>query len=190
VGRFGIAVVATTLWLSATPEADACPAGSPCLKYKRMEQTVQLQPEYFAREGGGTVPTFDRKKLTRYLAGSKWKPVFDNELSPKAPRAANPYYRVTYTKDASKLRFVDPTGKIPAPGKAERIVLVRQIERDNQGDYYVDVDGVAYQLQYCVSGKGTVACLTNTGTAFSTMFHIGEGDDTELERPTLKAIPF
>jgi hypothetical protein len=185
--------VAATLWLSATPPAaDACPAGSPCLKYRRMNQTVQLQPEYFAREGGGSVPAFDRKKLTRYLATSKWKPVFDNELSPKAaPRpGTNPYYQVTYVKDSSKLHFVDPSGKIPNAGKDERVVLVRQMERDKEGDYFIDVDGIAYQLQYCVTAKGTVACLTSTGSAFNGMFPVGATNDSELERPTLKAMPF
>lgn len=192
MGRFALGLAVATLWLSATPPpAAACPVGSPCLKYRRTDQTISLPPDHFAREGGGTVPKFDRKKLAKYLAASKWKPVFDDGLGLAVKRAPpNPYARVTYVKDTSKLRFVDPTAKIPAPGKDEHIVLIRQIERDNEGNYFVNVDGVAYQLWYCVSGKGTVACLTNTGTAFNTMFHIGEGDDSDLERPALKPMPF
>jgi hypothetical protein len=180
-------VVVATLWLSATPTptADACPVGSPCLKYKVREQTVNLQPDHFTREGGGTIPKFDRKKLARYLATSKWKPVFaDDANGPAAKPPPNRYYKVNYTKDTSKLRFVDPAGKIPTAGKQERVILIRQIERDSEGNFFVDVDGIAYQLWYCVEGKRTVACMTTTATAFSSMFPV------DSEAPGLKPIPF
>ena len=178
-------VVVATLWLSATPTVDACPVGSPCLKYKVREQTVNMQPDHFAREGGGTIPKFDRKKLSRYLATSKWKPVFPGDGGPATAKPApNRYYKVNYVKDTSKLRFVDPSGKIPTAGKQERVILIRQIERDNEGNYFVDVDGIAYQLWYCAEGKRTVACLTNTATAFNSMFPV------DGQEPALKPIPF
>ena len=175
MGRVLVGLVVATLWLSATPtpDAGACPAGSPCLKYKLMDQTVNVQPDHFAREGGGTIPKFDRKKLARYLATSKWKPVFAGDGGPvAAPKPQNRYYRVSYVKDTSKLRFVDPTGKIPTAGKQERVILIRQIERDNEGNFFVDVDGIAYQLWYCASGKRTVPCLTNTANAFNALFPV------------------
>ena len=149
---------------------------------------MNLQPDHFAREGGGTIPKFDRKKLARYLATSKWKPIFGDENNgPAVKRPPNPYYRVTYVKDTSKLRFVDPTGKIPTAGKQERVVLIRQVERDTEGNFFVDVDGMAYQLWYCVEGKRTVPCLTNTANAFNSMFPV---DDNAPPQPVLKTIPF
>lgn len=172
------------LWLSATPVADACPVGSPCLKYRVREKTVNVQPDHFAREGGGTIPKFDRKKLARFLATSKWKPRFADEGGLAAKPAPSPYYKVTYIKNTAKLRFVDPSGKIPTAGKQERVILIRQIERDNEGNFFVDVDGIAYQLWYCASGKRAVACLTNTATAFTSMFPV------DKQEPALKPIPF
>ncbi|HUS27128.1 MAG TPA: hypothetical protein VMZ53_01420 [Kofleriaceae bacterium] len=182
MGRWFSLVVAA-LWLSATTPADACPAGSPCLKYRA--QTVTQQPDHFAREGGGTIPKFDRKKLARFLATSKWKPVFGDGNGPAAKTPTR--YHVTYVKDSSKLRFVDPSGKIPTAGKDERVILIRQIERDNEGNYFIDVDGIAYQLWYCVSGKRTSPCLTNSASAFSSMFPLDKQDPAQ---PLLKPMPF
>jgi hypothetical protein len=144
----GLAII--VLWLSATTnEAAACPAGSPCLKYRR-NQTVNVQPEYYARAGGGTIPAFDRKKLARYLA-TRWKPVFGDGNG--------------------------GVGAKPAP---------KPFERDHEGNVFVDVDGIAYQLWYCASGKQAVPCLTNSGNAFNSMFPID--DNAELE-PVLKSLP-
>jgi hypothetical protein len=184
VGRFCVGFAILALWLSATPSADACPPGSPCLKYR--QQTVNVQPEYYARAGGGTIPSFDRKKLARYLA-TRWKPVFGDGNGPAAKPQPSRYYKVTYVKNDSSLQLVDPTRKIPAAKKNERVVLIRQIERDHDGNVFVDVDGIAYQLWYCASGKQAVPCLTNSGNAFSSMFPV---DDSAEPQPVLKPIPF
>lgn len=183
------------LWLSATP-ADACPAGSPCLKYRNLRQTINVNPEYFARADGSAIPKFDRKKIAHYLATAKWSPVYAEGYG-----IANPYYRVTYVKNPTKLRFIDATGKIPTPGKDEQVVIVRGIERNSEGDVFVDVDGTAYQLWYCVSKKAASPCLTTTGSDFYSMFPTtanapqpspqqrGFADD-DLEVPMLKKPPF
>ena len=184
MGRLlGLAIFA--LWLSATTDvADACPAGSSCLKYRR-EQTRTVQPDYYARAGGGTIPSFDRKKLARYLA-TRWNPVFGDGKGGVGVQPANPYFKVKFVKNESVLQFVDPSRKIPAAKKNERVVLIRQIERDHEGNVFVDVDGIAYQLWYCASGKKVVPCLTNSGNAFNGMFPVD--DDAELQ-PVLKPLP-
>jgi hypothetical protein len=195
MGRFSLALVAGALtWLSATPTVDACPAGSPCLKYRQRQQTVNIAPEYFARADGGSIPKFDRKKLARYLAGARWAPVYSDAYG---IYAKNPYYRVTYVKDTTRLRFIDATAKIPTPGKSERVVIVREIERNSEGDVFVDVDGTAFQLWYCVSKKGAQPCLTTTGASFYSMFPASDGvasslsnNDSDLDVPALKHLPY
>jgi hypothetical protein len=147
---------------------------------------VNVQPEYYARAGGGTIPAFDRKKLARYLT-TRWKPVFgDGNGGVGAKPAPKPYYNVKYIKNDSSLQLADPSRKIPTAKKNERVVLIRQIERDHEGNVFVDVDGIAYQLWYCASGKQAVPCLTNSGNAFNSMFPID--DNAELE-PVLKSLP-
>lgn len=185
------------LWLSATRLADACPAGSPCLKYRNRQQTINLNPEYFAREDGAPIPKFDRKKLAHYLASARWAPFYGEAYG----ISANPYYRVNYIKSPLKLRFIDATAKIPTPAKNEQVVIVRGIERNSDGDVFVDVDGIAFELWYCVSKKAAAPCLTTTGTDFYSMFPTtanapaatpqlrGYADD-DLEVPTLKKLPF
>ena len=185
------------LWLSATPAA-ACPAGSPCLKYRNRLQTINVNPEYFTRGDGTTIPKFDRKKLAHYLASGRWSPVYSESYG---IAARNPYYRVNYVKSPLKLRFIDATAKIPRPGKNEQVVIVRGIERNSDGDVFVDVDGVAYQLWYCVSKKAAEPCLTTTGSDFYSMFPTavsaapaaaptrGYAQD-DLEVPLLKKPPF
>ena len=193
MGRCSLVLVAGVLcasWLSATPAADACPPGSPCLKYRTHEQ--RITPDYFARADAASIPKFDRKKLARYLAGARWTPVYPDG---NAPYPKTPYYRVTYVKDTSKLRFVDATAKIPAPGKGEHVVIVRGIERNAEGDVFVDVDGIAFELWYCVSKKATSPCLTTTGTAFYSMFPATDAapatkNDGDLELLQLKKRPF
>lgn len=184
------------LWLSATP-ADACPAGSPCLKYRNRQQTINVNPEYFSRSDGSAIPKFDRKKLAHYLASARWAPVYSDTFG---IYAKNPYYRVNYVKNPTRLRFIDATAKIPTPGKDEQVVIVRGIERNSEGDVFVDVDGVAYQLWYCVSKKAAAPCLTNTATDFYSMFPLAANAptatppsrafaDDDLEVPTLKKLP-
>jgi hypothetical protein len=202
VGRFAfvaLAGVVSCLWLSATAgDADACIAGSPCLKYRRTTQTVNVHPEYFARADRSTIPKFDRKKLAHFLATARWSPVYAENDG-----IGNPYYRVNYVKNPTKLRFVDATARfIPTPGKDEQVVIVRGIERNSEGDVFVDVDGVAYELWYCVSKKAAAPCLTNTATDFYSMFPLTADApqpspptprvfaDDDLEVPILKKPPF
>lgn len=188
MGRFALGLLVAVLWLSATPSAEACIAGSPCLKYQHVERTVDVRPEYFARADGTTIPKFDRKKLAHYLAGARWTPVYADDYG----IGRNPYYRVNYRKDTSKLHLIDATAKIPTPGKDERVVIVREIERNSEGDVFVDIDGTAFELWYCVSKRGAAPCLTTTGASFYSMFPLANDgaaatkSDSDLEIPQLK----
>jgi hypothetical protein len=145
----GFIVIA--LLLAARPAA-ACPANSPCLKYKN--RTVEIQPLYYVRDAASPLPRFSERNVTRFLMLSLWTPVFA-EPDPKVPMAA-PAPGVHVTKDTRKVRFVDPE-HVPPPRTNTRDAYAGQIMRTD-GFTYVDVYGQTFLLTTCAKAKKR-ACL-------------------------------
>lgn len=130
--------------------AAACPAKSPCLKYKN--RVVQRQPLYYMRDAKSALPRFSEKNVTRFLQISLWTPVFDEPNQPIAAPA--PGSRVMM--DTRKVRFVDPE-HVPPPRTNTRDAYAGQIMRAD-GFTYVDVYGQTFLLTSCAKDKKR-ACL-------------------------------
>ena len=143
----GFIVIA--LLLGARPAA-ACPANSPCLKYKN--RVVQKQPLYYMRDAASSLPRFSEKNVTRFLQISLWTPVFADANQPVA--APPPGSRIVI--DTRKVRFVDPE-HVPPPRTNTRDAYAGQIMRTD-GFTYVDVYGQTFLLTTCAKDKKR-ACL-------------------------------
>ena len=149
--RVALGFMVIALLLGARPAA-ACPAGSPCLKYKN--RVVQIQPLYYMRDAASPLPRFSEKNVTRFLMLSLWTPVFA-EPNPKVPMAA-PAPGVQVVKDTRKIRFVDPE-HVPPPRTNTRDAYAGQIMHTD-GFTYVDVYGQTFLLTKCANNKKR-ACL-------------------------------
>jgi hypothetical protein len=147
--RAGFMVIALFIVGFARP-ADACPAKSPCLKYKT--RVVEIQPLYYVRDASSPLPRFSEKNVTRFLMLSLWTPVFADSNVPMAPPARG----VQVVKDARKVRFVDPE-HVPPPRTNARDAYAGQIMHTD-GFTYVDVYGQTFLLTKCAKDKRR-ACL-------------------------------
>lgn len=134
--------------LFATRPAAACPANTPCNKYKT--RVVQVQPRYYMRDAKSPLPRFSEKNVTRFLQISLWTPVFDE---PGRSPAARPLQSVM---DTRKVRFVDPE-HVPPPRTNTRDAFAGQIMHED-GFTYVDVYGQTFLLAKCAHDKKR-ACL-------------------------------
>jgi hypothetical protein len=132
--------------LFATRPAAACPANSPCLKYKN--RLFQQQPLYYMRDAKSPLPRFSEKNVTRFLQISLWTPVFNDAVAAPGPGRV--------VKDTRKIRFVDPE-HVPHPRTNTRDAFAGQIMR-TEGFTYVDVYGQTFLLTTCANDKKR-ACL-------------------------------
>jgi len=143
-----IAIIVAALALaSVARDASACPAGSPCLKYRRMVP-VEAQVTVYRRADRALPPN---RGLAAFLTESLWVP----SVVVASPRPTQPPRTV---------RFVNPA-RISADARrsAERIVLIRQLERRNDTQF-VEIDGSFYSLNRCADGARRVtSCLTLVG---------------------------
>lgn len=147
--RVGLGFIVIALLLCARPAA-ACPAGSPCLKYKN--RVVQRQPLYYMRDAKSALPRFSENNVTRFLMLSLWTPVFDEPGQPTVAQPAN--QRVVM--DTRKVRFVDPE-HVPPARTNTRDAYAGQIMHTD-GFTYVDVYGQTFLLTKCTKDKKR-ACL-------------------------------
>jgi hypothetical protein len=142
-----IAIIVAALALaSVARDASACPAGSECLKYRRMVP-VEAQVTVYRRADRALPPS---RGLAAFLTESLWVPR-DVVASPR-------------TRAPRTVRFVNPA-RISADARraAERIVLIRQLERRNDTQF-VEIDGSFYSLGRCADGARRVtSCLTFVG---------------------------
>jgi len=137
MGRLLLVLV---LALAARP-AMACPAGSPCLKYRIMRPPPPpVQKLRYARTIPATLDRTDRASIARFLVGSTWDLVAGGR--------------------AERIRFVDPTrigNHFARPPGGERLVMIRELEKT-----LVGVDGVLFSLSPCRIGRTVTTCLDQT----------------------------
>jgi hypothetical protein len=153
--RVGFIVIAAFVCGIAQP-ALACPANTPCLKYKT--RVVQLEPLYYVRDAKSPLPRFSEKNVTRFLMSSRWTPVFADAKT--VARAPSPYGQRVVT-DGRKIRFVDPE-HVPPPRPNTRDAYAGQIMQA-EGFTYVDVYGQTFLLTTCAKDKKR-ACLESFAT--------------------------
>jgi hypothetical protein len=129
-----IALLVVAIALCGVRPAGACPAGSPCLKYRRPppppHNPVPVITRY-ARTIHTTLGRFDRASVVQFLTGSTWDLVGGNE----------------------RVRFVDPTRigphfARPPTRDHDRIVLIREL-RSDRGGVMVEIDNEMYTMTAC-----------------------------------------
>lgn len=132
--------------LAARP-AGACPAGSPCLKYRRMPPPPPpVQVVRYARTAPATLDRMDRASIVRFLTGSTW------------------------ANGRDVIRFVDPRlGHFARPPSGERAVLIREVET-TRGGIFVGIDGALFSLTTCRAGRALTTCLQATQMTDAQMF--------------------
>ena len=132
--------------LAAQP-AGACPAGSPCLKYRRMPPPPPpVQIVRYTRSTLATLDRMDRASIVRFLTGSTW------------------------TTGLDTIRFVDPrAGHFARPPRGERRVLVREVETTRAG-VFIGIDGALFSLTTCRVGRTLSTCLEATSRTDAQLF--------------------
>ena len=123
--------------LAAVRPADACPPG-PCNKYRPNLSVPAHVTGYTRRIDSTRMPRFTRARITAFLTGSIWDPVY--ALSPDPRMGVSPPPAIRFVEARSATRRPVPIGT--------RTVLVRRIEvRD--GEAMIEVDGQVFVLERC-----------------------------------------
>ncbi|HTL37491.1 MAG TPA: hypothetical protein VL326_30370 [Kofleriaceae bacterium] len=128
--------------------ADACPAGSPCLKYRRPPPAPARVWGY-QRITAVTMPRLSRANVIALLTSSDWDPLW-------APIAAQPNANVV-APPRVRFREARNVNRNPLPMNM-RTVIVREVEF-HDGKAMVGVDGEVFQLGRCDDSRRHV-CLT------------------------------
>ena len=144
-----IALVFALVVSASVRIADACPAGSPCLKYRRPPPAPARVWGY-QRIAATAMPRLSRASVIALLTGSDWEPLW-------AP-VATPYPNATVVAPP-RVRFREArnVNRNPLPTNM-RTVIVREVEF-HDGKAMVGVDGEVFQLGNCSNSRRSV-CLT------------------------------